>query len=704
MPTRVILSSMITLLTAAAAIVGQVPTPLPSPSDTDVVKITTSLVQIDVTVTDRDHHVVHDLQPSDFEIYQNGKREEITNFSFISNFSNRAPGNTEHEGEVVLPPMPPAVTPLRAASIKRTIALVVDDLNLSFGSIYQVQRALRKFVERDMLPGDLVAIIRTGAGVGALQQFTADKRQLYAAIDRVKFNAAGTGHVGVFEPIQGKNDLVGLSKLKNPDSLNSEDEQFKGGILAVGTLGALNFVIRGMEDLPGRKSIMMFSDGFSLYPMNSDGDRQTDLVFRTMKQIVDRANRAAVVINTLDARGLAVTGLTAADDTRGYNSTELQQKEADRGDEIIATQEGLLDLAYETGGRAILNNNDIGGSLEQLVDDQSYYLIGYVPDDQTFKPGTSKYNNLSVKVGRPGLLVQYRSSFLATPEKRPDPLANLTPVKKLQYALTSPFAINDITLNLNALYQGVSNDGSHIRSLLHIRGADLLAVDAGGGKKKISFDLLAVTLGDNGNPVDQLSKTFELTLTPDQYKQVRERGFVYDFVFPVKKPGAYQMRLAIHDRNSDKVGSANEFIEIPDLGKHRLTLSSVALESVRLIDLQNGTRAEANNALVDTALRQLVRGRGLRYAFLVFNAAGQPADLTQKIRLIKDGKVVFEGSETPIAASASQSKAIPFIGAMTLGTSLDAGDYTLEITVHDNNRHDASATARQYVPFELVSQ
>ena len=72
--------------------------------------------------------------------------------------------------------------------IRRTIALVVDDLSLSFESAYQTQKALKKFVDEQMQDGDLVAIIRTGAGIGALQQFTSDKRILYAAIEKVKWN------------------------------------------------------------------------------------------------------------------------------------------------------------------------------------------------------------------------------------------------------------------------------------------------------------------------------------------------------------------------------------------------------------------------------------------------------------------------------------------------------------------------------------
>src|SRR5207302_7509071 len=85
--------------------------------------------------------------------------------------------------------------------VRRTIAVVVDDLGLSFESAYYVRRALKKFVDEQIQTGDLVAIIRTGAGIGALQQFTSDKRMLYAAVERIKWNPLGRGGVGAFAPI-----------------------------------------------------------------------------------------------------------------------------------------------------------------------------------------------------------------------------------------------------------------------------------------------------------------------------------------------------------------------------------------------------------------------------------------------------------------------------------------------------------------------
>ena len=159
---------------------AQTPTPTPKPVENDdVVKISTTLIQVDVTVTDKNGKIVTNLKPEDFEIFENDERQSITNFSFISSVSEtvQTPKPNKTEAGVPIPPVA-----IRPDQVRRTIVLVVDDLGLSADSIYTVKRSLRKFVDEQMQPNDLVAIILTGKGVGSLQQFTSDKNLLYTAI------------------------------------------------------------------------------------------------------------------------------------------------------------------------------------------------------------------------------------------------------------------------------------------------------------------------------------------------------------------------------------------------------------------------------------------------------------------------------------------------------------------------------------------
>ncbi|MEP6788138.1 MAG: VWA domain-containing protein, partial [Acidobacteriota bacterium] len=254
------------VLLGAVGVFSQRATPTPSPKppdDNDVVKISTNLIQIDVSATDRSGKAVTDLRPDEVEIYENGKKQKITNFSFISSVKTivEKPNPTDKNS----PPVPQAV--LRPEQIRRTVALVVDDLSLSFESAYQTQRALRKFVDEQMQDGDLVAIIRTGAGIGALQQFTSDKRLLYAAIDKVKWNPSGTGGLSAFAPIEPPLPGATPDPGDTADGTTPKDgvqalEDFRSAVFATGTLGALKYIVTGMGELPGRKSVILFSDGF----------------------------------------------------------------------------------------------------------------------------------------------------------------------------------------------------------------------------------------------------------------------------------------------------------------------------------------------------------------------------------------------------------------------------------------------------------
>lgn len=190
---------------ALSTIVGQnqQPTSTPRPQDqpppstrqsddTDVVKITTNLVQVDAVVI-KDGKLVTDLKPEDFEIFEDGRRQTISSFAFVSNSSqsSKPPLTSRKETRE----MPAGV--IRPNDTRRTIALVVDDLGLSAESIGSVRKQLRKFIDEQLQPNDLVAVIRTGGTIGALQQFTNDRRLLDRAIRQVKWNPCSRVGVSV---------------------------------------------------------------------------------------------------------------------------------------------------------------------------------------------------------------------------------------------------------------------------------------------------------------------------------------------------------------------------------------------------------------------------------------------------------------------------------------------------------------------------
>ena len=280
------------IIFAAISLFAQTPSPTPAKSnDDDVVKITTNLIQIDATVVDKDGRIVTNLTGEDFEIYENDRKQPITNFSFVELQPDKTfpPETVEKTKKLVRSDViPPISGGLRSNQIGRTISLLVDDLGLSPGSIASVKRALKKFVDEQMQPGDLVAIIRTGGGAGFLQQFTSDKRILYAAIERTRWNPRGKGNVSIFRAVD-PSDLgatgAAIADLGDWISPETKEMQQKGesitnqsleqsnaareDIFAVGTLGAVNYVVKGMQQLPGRKAVVLFSEGFTLYQQDN---------------------------------------------------------------------------------------------------------------------------------------------------------------------------------------------------------------------------------------------------------------------------------------------------------------------------------------------------------------------------------------------------------------------------------------------------
>jgi len=733
-----LLAAVLLVQTASVSFSQQPPTPAPKSQrptpqkaeDADVVRITTNLVQVDAVVTDKNGKVVTDLKPNEVEIYEDGHKQKITNFSYYvadSNPTARDEKQVATKPDKNTPFIPPTV--LKLEDVRRTIALVVDDLGLSFESTYYVRQALKKFVDQQMQSGDLVAIIRTSGGMGALQQFTSDKRQLYAAIDRLKYNAIGRGGVSAFAPIESSN----INNSAAADDLNTAQEdfdQFREDIFAVGTLGALNYVIRGLRELPGRKSILLLSDGIKIF--NRDDPGRSDRVLAGLQRLTDLANRASVVIYTMDARGLQTLGITAADNVSGMSAQQVEDQLSNRHADFFESQNGLNYLAQQTGGMAIRNTNDLSGGIRRVLEDQrGYYLIGYRPDQSTFDPrtGRRKFHKLKLEVTRPGkFTVRMRNGFFGVTDEERNPRP-ATLAQQLVRALSSPFNSTGVHLQLTSLFANDVKVGSFMKSVLHIDPHDLTFTDEANNRHKCVFDVLAMTFGDNGVPVDQSGKTFTIQLNDDWYKRVQRDGLVYYVTVPIKKPGAYQLRMSLRDSSSERIGSASQFVEVPDLKKNRLALSGLSISgsfpnqrpsqskpsttdpattnNAAAQVAQSDDGADQGNAEASPAVRHFTRGMALDYGFMIYNArldkATNHPQLTTQARLFRNGKEVFTGRTNPYdAKTQTDPKRLIGGGRILLGTDLVPGDYVVQIIVTDALADEKHRIATQWMDFEIV--
>ena len=241
----------------------------------------------------------------------------------------------------------------------------------------------------------------------------------------------------------------------------------------------------------------------------------------------------------------------------------------------FGSQGAFKELAEATGGFATINNNDLAGGIRKALDDQrGYYLIGYRPDDSTFEQvrGRRRFHRISVRVKRPGKFnVRLRKGFFGVPEEERTP-ASKTPRDLMLGALTSPFGSAGVNLRLTSFFFNDAKLGSTMRSLLYIKGGDLTFTEQPDGWHQSVIDLVAMTFGDNGIVVDQLSHTHTLRLRGEAYENALKHGVTYSISVPIKKPGAYQLRTALRDVDSNRIGSASQFVEVPDINKKRLDL------------------------------------------------------------------------------------------------------------------------------------
>ena len=229
---------------------------------------------------------------------------------------------------------------------------------------------------------------------------------------------------------------------------------------------------------------------------------------------------------------------------------------------------------------------------------------------------------------------------------------------------------------------------------------------------KCVFDVLSMTFGDNGMVVDQAGRTYTIQLPDELYQRAQRDGMVYYITVPVKKAGAYQLRMSLRDSATDRIGSASQFIEVPDLKKSRLALSGLVLRGYanRSVTAESPSGdqegIDKGNAEASPAVRRFHTGMYLNYAFFIYNAhseKGAAPQLTTQVILFRDGKPVFTGSPIPMKATNQPDlKRLIGGGILQLGSDLTPGDYALQVIVTDAQVDKKHQTASQSMDFSIV--
>jgi VWFA-related protein len=681
-------TSLLLLVLTTRSSAQQVPVSPP------VIRINVNLVQVDAVVTDSRGNPVKDLKVDDFEILQDRKPQAITNFEFVdvrTSTVRSAParGMAPRAGGPPVPPPPPRT--LRLQQIRRTIAFVVDDLGLSFDSISRVQGSLKRWVENEMQPGDLVAVIRTSAGMGSLQQFTNDKGLLRAAIELVRYHVGRVG-VSSFAPLAAAGAI---------DTAAFDQELSQR--YSIGSMGAIRYVVDGLRGVPGRKSLILFSESMQLmYP-----DGRSQLVEDQIRRLTDAANRSSVVIYGIDPRGVVYTGLTAEDSVGDRSPQQLAQVFSQRTNQLLFSREGMQTLAEKTGGLFVADNNDIPALVRQTVDDgDGYYLLAYQPDSATFAEAAARFHSITVRVKRPGLKVRSRTGFFGTPDRGIPPPR--TPVEQITRALSSPFTTSDLRVRLTTLFSYNDKEGAFINALLFFDANDLTFTRDADGWRTATVDIAAVTFDVNGQQIDGASKTWRFRLPENLHAEVLRTGLVHTIRVPVKKPGAYQMRVALRDTFSQELGSATRFIEVPDVKKGRLTLSGIMIgadrpEAATQASPDSPPAGEDPNG--SPAVRIFKQGTSITYVFGILNARAdrnKKPQLEVQTRLFRDGQLIHDGTPSALSVAGEEPRRLVGAGRLQL-TQISPGDYVLQVIVTDKLASEKNRIAAQSIDFEVRS-
>lgn len=584
------------------------------------------------------------------------------------------------------------------------IALVVDDLGLSATSMASVRSHLRKFIDQQLSPNDLIAIIRTGGTVGALQQFTNDRRLIDRAFSQVKWNMCSRVGTTPLPPIA--------------PSLGRSSRQVEGPCGAspswsvVSTLRALRFIVDAMAEIPGRKSMVVFSDSLPReeqdFTLGMDQQSDTGPTFGSpdntnfdalLRRIAEKAIRSSVVIYGVEAGGLQYTGLTAADNLSGTSVRQMNDRLnnilSSRSQTVLMRREGADLIAKETGGFLVQNSNDF--KLNQILEDQSgYYLIGYRPSDETFD---RKFHHLKAKVKKSGMTLRTRYGFFGVSE---DEVAKSkrTPTDKTTVALLSPFRTQEIPVDLSAFFTGDST-GSVIRVYVSLNAKDLVFDENADGWHAAKLQLREMIFGNNGAVVDQQTFDRTVSLKGQTYEQALREGLMIHFDLPIKRPGAYQVRVAAMDVTSSKVGVAGQFVEVPNLSNGRLALSGIVMSAA---DTKNET---VNNVTVNPANRRFATGANVRFGCGIFNAGVDASthlpNLNLQIQLYRDGKQVLSSPPLPVDTKGQPDPAhLLASGVLRLTPDLEPGFYYLRIIATDSATKGKEAEAIQWIDFEIV--
>jgi VWFA-related protein len=594
-------------------------------------KAETSLVVVDVTVKDKSGKPIEDLKQNDFTLLEDGKPQKIAVFEFQRLTMDAAPPEKPPSLDDAndLPAAPVKMITTEAPGQvqyrdKRLMVLFFDLGSMGIPEQLRAQEAALKYLDEQITSADMVAVMMYAASLQVLTDFTGDRAQLRDIIKGLPIGEMAE-FAGVADTGDDDNEDTGAAFVADETEFNIFNTDRK--------LQAIQDAAKKLSALPEKKALIYFSSGLQKTGVENHAQLEATTLMAT---------KANVAIYPIDARGLMAAppgGGASVGASRGTGIYSGSQHNSQRAG-INNSQDTLVSLAADTGGKAFLDSNDLSLGLVQAQQEyRSYYVLGYYTSNST---PDGKYRRIAVKLNNSAISakLEHRDGYYA--DKIWGKFNAQDKEQKLMEALTANTPLTEIPLALEVDYFRVTPTSYFVPVSVKVPGSVLaLAQKHGGGETQ--FDFLGQIQDDRRNVMGNVRDFIKVKLDAAGAEKLARRSLNYDAGFTLA-PGKYRMKFLVRENQSGKMGTFDARFVIPDLAADSAMLktSSVIWSSQREpvkaavgAAEKAGKKAIASNPLivggekvVPSITKVFRRGQNLYVSFDVYDAAiaGDPME------------------------------------------------------------------------------
>jgi VWFA-related protein len=546
---------------------GQAPAPQQPPI---TFRAEVNYVEVDTRVLDKDGKFVTGLKADDFQVFEDGKPQKVSAFSVVN-----IPVERAERPLFASKPIEPDVHTNMQGADGRIYVIVLDDLHTAALRSQRVKMAAKQFIERYIGANDLAAVVHTSGRSDAGQEFTSSQQRLLRAVDLFMGRKLTSSTLNMIDDVGAR---AGTAAASDPATDLDDKER---GYNARATLDSIRNLATYLGNIRGRrKALVLFGEGidYNIDEMFSDQITEAQSVRDATRDMIAAATRANVAIYAVDPRGLGAEFNDLASIQSFPDDTSLGLGMSSIFNEVRLSQDSLRVMGDETGGFAVVNQNDFATAFQRIVDDNSsYYVMGYY---STNDKRDGRFRKIEVKLkDKPGYVVRARKGYVAPRGKTPDAktASKDGSSPELRAALESPLPLTELPLAATAaVFKGPAPKASVVIAT-YISGSSLPFAESA-GMFKDDIEVIGLATDVKGKTFATERNTVNLNMKPDTAKRVTATGFRVIQSLDLA-PGRYNLRMAVREANSKKAGSVTIDLDVPDFSKAPLSMSDIALTS-----------------------------------------------------------------------------------------------------------------------------